>query len=419
MHAAMGSESFDFPSHHMPRPSQKNQRTLTPLIFLTLTPLNFPRHTLMTRARRPWLFTATLAFGLLAADAAAAQSRWATLDEFLARGIRLNASELGALGRGETIARMLPTTDAQDIAVFGAVQIDVPRAFFVDRQRELPAALRTPTRTQVHLFSDPAAAADVQSLTATNDDLKELRNCRPSDCNFKLPATDMEQFRGTIASAPDAKARVEAYARRRVVEYVTDYRARGNAAMVVFDDRGTVRSSDALAALLRDSSYVFATMPTLGQYLLDYPHATLPGATQVFFWSRDELPHLRPVLRIAHETIYSPPDRSDLTVIATKQIYADHYFEAGLEVIAAVDRPGAGLAGAGLGVGTPSRDSESGLRVGTPSRDSESGLRVGTPSRSDGRAQGHYCHRHKALPLRSPAQRRILEHPRPSREWLT
>jgi len=269
---------------------------------------------------------------------AIAQQRWASLDEFLTSGVRLSPQERQALQRGETIARMLPTTDAQDIAVFGAVQIDVPRKFLVERQRDFPTALRTPTRVQVQVFSDPAVLADVQALEASNDDLKELRNCRPSSCNFKLPATDMEKFRATIGSGTEAKARVESYARQRIVEYVTNYRSRGNAAMVVYDDRGTVQSSDALAAMLRDSSYVFATVPALGQYLLEYPRASLSGATDVLFWSRDEMPHLRPILRIAHETIFTPPANPEVTVIAAKQIYADHYFEAGLEVLAVVDR---------------------------------------------------------------------------------
>jgi hypothetical protein len=296
----------------------------------------------ISRTSARWSIATALACTLAIAQSAHAQARWATLDDFLTRGIRLNAQELAALKRGETIARMLPTTDPQDIAVFGAVQIDVTRTFWVDRQRQLPAALRTPVRAQVQLFSDPAVLADVEAFDVDGDDLKELRSCRPSDCKIKLPATDMAQLRSVTGSGSDAKARVTAYARQRIVEYVNDYRARGNAAMVVYDDRGTVRATDALAAMLRDSSYVFAAVPALGQYLLDFPRATLPGATQVLFWSRDEMPHLRPVLRITHGTIYSPPDRPDLTVVSAKQIYADHYFEAGLEVLAAVDRsPGA------------------------------------------------------------------------------
>ena len=288
-----------------------------------------------------WYRIIALAFASLTlAQPVRAQARWSTLDEFLSRGIRLNAQELAAIDRGETVAKMLPTADTRDIAVFGAVQIDVPRSFFVDRQRDFPRALRTPTRAQVQVFSRPATLADVQALDVTGDDLKELRSCRPGDCRFKLPATDMERVRSTIGSGSEARVRVAAYMRQRLVEYVTDYRAHGNDAMVTYDDRGTVRSSESLAAMLRDSSYLLTTVPSLGQHLVSYPRSSLNSATEAIFWSRDELPHLRPVLRITHVTIYAPPERPDMTVVAAKQIYADHYFEAGLEVLAAVERTG-------------------------------------------------------------------------------
>lgn len=296
--------------------------------------------------RRPHLRAACVAAVVVCAaipHAADAQSRWSTLDEFLTRGVGLDAKELAALARGVTVARMLPTADQQDVAVFGAVQVDVPRAFFIERQRDFPRALRTANRTQVQVFSDPAVASDVQALEATRDDLDELRGCRPGSCNFKLPATDMERFRGTIGSGPDARPRVAEVARQRIVGYVTDYRARGNAALVVYDDRGNVRSSEALAALLRDSSFAFTAIPSLGRHLAEFPRSSLPGATEVMFWARDEMPHLRPIIRVTHETIYAPPERPDVTVVVAKQIYADHYFEAGLETLAAVDRvaPGA------------------------------------------------------------------------------
>lgn len=299
--------------------------------------------------RLPHLAAAVL-FSSLAFARADAQARWATLDEFLTRGLRLSAQEVRTLDRGETIARVLPTGDSRDVAIFGAVQINASRAFFTERQRDVTRALKTATRTKVQRFSEPAVASDAQLIDISNDDLEELRDCRPNACTFKLPATDMQSFRAAMASGADAKARVTAFAASRMVEYVNDYRARGNAAMLVFDDRGSIRSSDALIGLLRDSSYVFSAVPSLGQHLIDYPRSSLPGATEVIFWSRDEMPHLRPVLRITHQTIYSPSDRHDLTVVASKQLYANHYFEAGLEALAAVDRAASGGLSAGITV---------------------------------------------------------------------
>ena len=138
-------------------------------------------------------------------------------------------------------------------------------------------------------------------------------------------------------SARGARRVVASYVRQRMVEYVTDYRARGNAAMIVYDDLGSVHASDALDAMLRDSSFAFSVVPSLGRHIAMYPRDSLPNATEAIFWSLDDLPHVRRVLRITHETVYDPPDFPETTIFAAKQIYADHYFEAGLEVLSAVD----------------------------------------------------------------------------------
>jgi hypothetical protein len=120
--------------------------------------------------------------------------------------------------------------------------------------------------------------------------------------------------------------------------------------MIVYEDRGTVHSSDAFAAMLDDSSYVFRALPSLGEYLLKYPRSTPPDATQVIFWSRDEIPHLQPVVRIIHEIVYSPLEIPNMTLVAAKQIYANHYFEAGLETLAAADRASPGSASGAPGI---------------------------------------------------------------------
>jgi hypothetical protein len=223
----------------------------------------------------------------------------------------------------------------------------VPRTFFIDAQSEFPKALRTPTRAHVQLFSEPAALSDVRSFSVSDDDVAELRDCKPNSCAFKLPGTDMVRAR-TAAQASGARERLTAVARQRMVEYVTDYRTRGNAAMLVYDDRGSVHSSDAFAAMLDDSSYVFSAVPSLGEFLNRYPQSVPAGATQVIFWSRDELPNLRTVLRITHEVVYSPSEIPNTTVVAAKQIYANHYFEAGLETLVAADRASYDSAASGV-----------------------------------------------------------------------
>jgi hypothetical protein len=288
----------------------------------------------LTRVRG---LASTVSIALVFAVPVAAQ-RPRALDAFLTQTVALDQSQLTALSRGEVVARVLPTADDRDVSVLGVVHVSASRAAFVQRQRDVQNALRAPTRSSAGIFSSPANPADVAAIEVSSKDVDELRNCRPKDCNIKLPATDMDRLHATIDwRASDARARVTAYVRRRLLEYVGSYREHGNAAMVVYDDGGGVRSSDALASLLADSTYVFSKVPSLGRHLLRYPTDTLPGAAEVIFWSLDNLPHVRQVLRITHEMVYSPPELPGTTVIAAKQIYADHYFEAGLELLTAID----------------------------------------------------------------------------------
>jgi len=279
-----------------------------------------------------------LTIALLIASPVGAQERPRALDSFLSQTVGLDQAQLTALSRGEVVAKVLPTADTRDVSVLGVVHVAAPRAAFVQRQRDFPNALRAPTRSIAAVFSAPAQATDVAAIEVSSRDVDDLRNCRPKDCNIKLPQTDMDRLHATIDwTARDATARVTAYVRQRLLEYVASYRERGNAAMAVYDDEGGVRSSDALAAMLADSTYVFSRVPSLGRHLLRYPADTLPGASEVVFWSLDNLPHVRQVLRITHETVYSPPELPGTTVIAAKQIYANHYFEAGLELLTAID----------------------------------------------------------------------------------
>ena len=267
-----------------------------------------------------------------------AQSRPARVDGFLTGTIGLDGGQLAALARGEVVAKVLPTGDDRDVAVFAATHIAVPRGTFLRQQEDLSRALLTPTRQVVHIFSSPVRESDVDAIQVTGKDIDELRNCRPNECNFKLPAATMDSLRTSIDwKAPDVGARVTAFVRSRILQYVTDYRERGNQALIAYDDNGHVRASDALTAMLNDSSYTPSGLTALRAHLVGYPHDALVGAREVIFWSLDELPHVRPILRITHQTVYSPPELPGTTIQAAKQIFADHYFEAGFELLVAAD----------------------------------------------------------------------------------
>jgi hypothetical protein len=270
------------------------------------------------------------------------------LDQFLRQGVGLDATQRAAVNRGEAVVKVLETAGRRDIAVFGIVIIPMSRAAYVRRLLDFSTSLAQPTRLNFGVFSNPATVADIRSVTIDRNDLNDFRNCKPNDCNFKLPATEMSRLQEQLVGTTDEQqARASAYARERVVRYINDYRARGDSVLATYDDRGGVRASDAFKALLAESPYVFQYTPALARYLTTYPRGTLDGSREVIYWSQDQPKRLRRTLSLTHVLVYTPPEFSDMTVIAARQLYASHYFEAALELTSVVDRPPAAAAGAG------------------------------------------------------------------------
>lgn len=295
------------------------------------------------------LALALLAVGglLLPAVNLTAQQTPGLLVTFLRDGIGVSSGDIGKLEKGQPVVKVLDTKNKEDIAVFGIVALPVSRAAFVERARNFRTSLRTPTRVAYGLFSEPAAAADVAAMVIDSQDVADLPRCRTGECKLKLPAVVMDEVQRQVAwNGPDARAQVSAYARRRIVEYVNDYRARGDAAMVVYDDRGNRRASEAFRDLLAQSPYIYQYVPTLQQYLAEYPRKKLDGVTEVMYWAVDSMSSLRPILNVNHLAVYSPPELPGTTLLATKQIFANHYFEALFDLTSVIDRPQA--AGGGI-----------------------------------------------------------------------
>ena len=262
------------------------------------------------------------------------------LTAFLRQRVGLDSAQLAAIERGETVVKELKTSNSRDVALFGIAVVDMSRQAFVARAADFSSSLSAPTR-RFGIYHDPATAADVAAATMPADDLDEMEKCRPGDCKIKMPAADMQRLQSEIDwSSPNAQNQVSAYLRQRLVQYATDYRARGDSALVVYDDKGAVHASDAFGALLAQSPYIYEEVSSLGQYLAGYPRASLDGAREVLYWKQDSLPGMRPLLSVDHLVLYTPPETPGATLIADKQLYASHYFEAAFYITAVVERSG-------------------------------------------------------------------------------
>ncbi|MGH9886644.1 MAG: hypothetical protein ACREBE_14010, partial [bacterium] len=261
---------------------------------------------------------------------------------FLQRYIGLTSAEVEQVGAGTVVTKVLPTKDNDEVALFGIVTLDASRDDVVRRVRDLPSFLRAPERTAFGLFGTPAAGNDLKDFVVDPSDLDAIKSCRIGDCDVKLPAGNIDQFRGGIEGLSPAAARavIDSLVRERVAVYVNRYRAGGTAAMVEYGDQKTPgRASDVFTSLLAESPYVFDYLPTFHQYLEAYPAASLPGVTDAIYWAYDKMPSLRPILSVNHVSVYSPSTR--LTLVSTKQLYASHYFLGAFTLTTVIDRPDA------------------------------------------------------------------------------
>jgi hypothetical protein len=299
----------------------------------------------MTDVKRLTLAALWLA-GAAAPAPAGGQQTPGQLAQFLQEHIGLTAAQIGNMEQGQPVVSVLDTKKKEDVAVFGIITINQSRQAYVERAKDFPRSLRTPSRMALGVFSQPPALADVEAVSIDSQDVAELPRCRVGECRLKLPAVVMDEVRRTVDwGGPNAQAQVDAYARRLLIAYAADYRARGDSALVVYDDRGHRDASKAFAGLLAESPYVFQYVPSLHRYLADYPRTRLEGVTDVLYWSTDTVPSLRPILSVNHLTIYSPPELPGTTLLANKQIFANHYFEALFDLTTAITRPAAPAGG--------------------------------------------------------------------------
>jgi len=264
------------------------------------------------------------------------------LTQFLQHTIGFTPDQVAAVTRGEPVVKALDPADHREVAVFGIVRVDVPRAFYVRAAADFPTSLRSPSRPRFALFSDPAVAADVATLSLPHDDIQELAHCRAGSCKLKLSAQAVADLgAGFDPDARDADSLVNTNVRQRVLDYATAYRARGNAALVVYVDQQAAESAAAiLDSLLSRSPYLYQHAPSLERYLKHYPQDRPDSTREALFWSQDDLPSLKPTLTITHAIVYSPPELPGSTFLVAKQLYADHYLDGGLDVTVVLDAAG-------------------------------------------------------------------------------
>jgi hypothetical protein len=265
-----------------------------------------------------------------------AQTPPVDLQIFLKSKLQFSKQEISDVQKGKVVAKVLPS-EGHEVAVFGIAPINAPADFFVDCFRDIERFKQGTMVLQVKKFSTPPRLEDLDQLTIDDADWNALKKCKVGDCGVKLPQDIILRFRKEIDwSAPNAREKATELMRVAALEYVDAYLYGGNQELTEYHDKKQpVRIAEEFDAIMEASPYIFDYDPKFYDYLHDFPRKKLEAVEDFVYWSKEKF-GLKPVISITHVSIYKVPE-SHVTLLASKQIYASHYFEGSLGLTVTVE----------------------------------------------------------------------------------
>jgi hypothetical protein len=290
---------------------------------------------MLNRSRHlPVLFVAWVVVWTLTGTAQAQRSL-AELQKILQEKAAFQDTDFAALERGETVVRLAPVQDKSEVAVSGLVSLRASADEFLRSYRESMTRKSNAAVLEIGSFGSTPALADLGELTLEAKDLEDLKECAVGECQVKLSAAMIERFRREVDwQAADYAVQATELFRRMLLEYVQDYRTRGDAALIQYHDkRDEVRLADEQQALARVSGYLNDVLAATQSARRS---SELQLLEDMIVWSKIKF-GLKPVIAINHIRIYKR-DREfgPQVLVASKQIYANHYFNSSLALTAFV-----------------------------------------------------------------------------------
>lgn len=276
---------------------------------------------------------------LLFVPATSAQDLPGWFREFLQQRLNVTEENLARLEHGETVTSVLRTKEKREIAALGIVRVEASAELFIHGFRDIVDFKKSSSVLQIGKFSNPPRLEDLNGLTLDPCCLDAIKNCETGKCDMQMSGEMMERFRGERNPyAPDYEARANSLFRRILLDYVRTYLQAGNSALIEYHDQEKgVRVAEEYRSLLEHSRFLTDYAPEFHKYLEEFPKASSPNVEDFIYWSKEKYGP-KPVLSITHVAIYKRTLGNWTEVfVASKQLYASHYFDASLGLTAFVE----------------------------------------------------------------------------------
>jgi len=252
---------------------------------------------------------------------------------FFKEYVGLDDKQVSDIEHGKPVTKVLSTQTPGEVAVFGAVFVKASPEQYLKAARDLDGLRKSPNYLGIRQFSLPPKLSDLEGFVLEDDDIKDLKNCKPSECELQLPAESMEQFKKSVNwSGPDVPAQVNGLAQKMALETLVRYQKDGNSALgSYYDKEHPLHVAEQFESLLGESGSLSNYLPDLKRYLVDYPHAQLANAESIFYWEKVKF-GLKPTLRMNQMVVFRGGPSAPLDAVAIKQLYASHYFQTALDL---------------------------------------------------------------------------------------
>jgi hypothetical protein len=257
---------------------------------------------------------------------------------FFREFVGLSEDQISAIRSGKAIAKVLDSRTPDEVFVFGAVYVESTAENYLKLASDINALRKLPNYLAIGKFSDPPQLSDLDGFALDEDDIKQLKNCKPGHCEVQLPSEAMEAFQRSVNwSAPDVASQVNRLAQKMALEALLKYQQGGNAALGTYRDKNhPAVVAETFRSLLSRSKALPAYLPDLDRYLLDYPNLNSRKIESEFYWEKVNF-GLKPTLRLVQAILYRGAGSKELAyAVAVKQLYASHYFETAMDLTVCV-----------------------------------------------------------------------------------
>jgi|SRR5579862_6633814 len=267
------------------------------------------------------------------APAAARQDQRPELQRVLQADLGFLPAESDALKAGRVVARVLTTTDPEEVAIAGAMHVAVPLDYYVSRIANVGVPSPGAAPPDAGRFSRPATASDLAGWSLAPADLKAIDLCDARACAIRLSDDVLGRLRqeAGLKSTPAADAWTRGV-REAIAGYVAAYQTRGASGLPSYrNGTTTINPAAALPTVRSRFSFLREPYQELLQWLDRYPADRGDRAREQFFWSLDTV-MATPVLTALHLVVWPTPTPLADRVLVTEQVYSSREVDALVEV---------------------------------------------------------------------------------------